>query len=133
MINFTNDPPSILFEVQFVEVLEQLQNYFDPSTQLHQQFLDPILFWLDKAAELLGEGSEINSVLNESFNTTHNEFPGFETGGGGFPVLDTAGSVTRPLNSDQLTTLAPMKLSGGLTQSGGRVNSDQLNQLVVTQ
>ena len=130
MVTFINDPPPILYEVQFLEVLEQLQGYFDPSTKLHQQFLDTILFWLDKAADLLEQSSEINnSVLDDSFNTTHNEFPGLGTAGGveeGFSNLDI--SVTRPLNLDQPTTLPP----AGLTQPGG-LTSDRLSQLGATQ
>ena len=135
MIDFVHDPPSILFEIQHEETLEQLQNYFDPSTQLHQQFLNPILFWVEKAAGLLAEGSENssvnNSLLNESFNTTHNEFPNFGSTVG-FSALDTE-TVIRPLNSDQVATLDPTQPSGDLTRSGGVIDSDQPNQLGVTQ
>ena len=140
MIDFVHDVPPFLEQIQFEETLDQLQSYFDPSTGLHDQFLDPIHFWVDRASELLtssklGENSE-NSILNESFNTTAGE---------GFPNLDSGGSLdpgATVLTSDQLTaTLAPQQLTqqgGVVTLAGGTVmqplTSDQPgHQLAVAQ
>ena len=74
MFDFVHIPPTILEEVQFQETLDQIQTYFDPQTELHKQFLEPIHHWVDQAFELLAssklaETSENNSTLNESFDS----------------------------------------------------------------
>ena len=70
MVEFVHDIPPVLEQGQYEEVVYQLLLYFDASTGLHDQFLNVIHFWVNKAGEILassnlGENSE-NSVISKS-------------------------------------------------------------------
>ena len=114
MFDFVHLPPSILEQIQFEEVLEQIQVYFDPQTGLHEQFLEPIHYWVGRASQLLSssklaETSENNSTLNESFDSITGRV---------FPDLELTGRGT----SDQPATLAPQQFmqGGGGNRYAGR-------------
>ena len=134
MVEFTHDVPPVLEQSQFEETLDKLLVYFDSSTGLHDQFLDTIHFWVDKASEVLassklGEGSE-NSIVSESFNTSPRGFPGLDSGAS----LDP-GATSLVSTSDQLTAnLAPQPTHQGTVTQPPTLTSDQSTpQLTMTQ
>ena len=103
MVKFVHKIPEVLKQEQFNDVVDLLQEYFDLSNGLHEQFTNVINHWIDRAAEKLAS-SHLEEEAEGSGDNDSLDIPDLDligaTGGasGGF---ERQGATNSQLTSDQ--------------------------------